>query len=134
MFNLEGKTALITGASGGIGAEIAKALHAQGATVILHGTRQAKLDELAAEIGSKDRAGLRRQRGRKCWHTRGRNDPACTGLVGVIFMRSNRALRHPAPQISYQRPFSLPVVDPLHSSQLASERNFWGSPNYTAPT
>ena len=52
MFNLEGKTALITGASGGIGAEIAKALHAQGATVILHGTRQAKLDELAAEIGS----------------------------------------------------------------------------------
>ena len=51
MFNLEGKTALITGASGGIGAEIAKALHAQGATVILHGTRQAKLDELAAEIG-----------------------------------------------------------------------------------
>ena len=52
MFNLQGKTALITGASGGIGAEIAKALHAQGATVILHGTRQAKLDELAAEIGS----------------------------------------------------------------------------------
>ena len=52
MFNLEGKTALITGASGGIGAEIAKALHAQNATVILHGTRQAKLDELAAEIGS----------------------------------------------------------------------------------
>ena len=52
MFNLEGKTALITGASGGIGAEIAKALHAQGATVILHGTRQAKLDELASEIGS----------------------------------------------------------------------------------
>ena len=52
MFNLEGKTALITGASGGIGAEIAKALHAQGATVILHGTRQAKLDELAAEIGT----------------------------------------------------------------------------------
>ena len=52
MFNLEGKTALITGASGGIGAEIAKALHAQGATVILHGTRQAKLDELATKIGS----------------------------------------------------------------------------------
>ena len=52
MFNLQGKTALITGASGGIGAEIAKALHAQGATVILHGTRQAKLDELATKIGS----------------------------------------------------------------------------------
>ena len=53
MFNLTGKTALITGASGGIGAEIAKALHAQGADVVLHGTRQAKLDELAAELGAR---------------------------------------------------------------------------------
>ena len=53
MFSLEGKTALITGASGGIGAEIAKALHAQGADVVLHGTRQAKLDELAADLGSR---------------------------------------------------------------------------------
>ena len=101
----------------------------------------------AAEIGSQAWAGGRRQRGRKCRHTRGRNDPACIGLVGVTFMRSNTALRHPAPQcgkgptfragllqISYQRPFSLPVVDPLHSNQLAGERNFWGSPNYTAPT
>ena len=53
MFNLSGKTALITGASGGIGAEIARALHAQGADVVLHGTRQAKLDELAAELGER---------------------------------------------------------------------------------
>lgn len=53
MFNLEGKTALITGASGGIGAEIARALHAQGADVVLHGTRQAKLEELAASLGSR---------------------------------------------------------------------------------
>ena len=53
MFNLTGKTALITGASGGIGAEIAKALHAQGADVVLHGTRQAKLDELAAQLGER---------------------------------------------------------------------------------
>ena len=53
MFNLTGKTALITGASGGIGAEIAKALHAQGAEVVLHGTRQAKLDELAAQLGER---------------------------------------------------------------------------------
>ena len=53
MFSLEGKTALITGASGGIGAEIARSLHAQGADVVLHGTRQAKLDELAAELGSR---------------------------------------------------------------------------------
>ena len=53
MFQLEGKTALITGASGGIGAEIAKSLHAQGAQVVLHGTRKPKLDELAAELGSR---------------------------------------------------------------------------------
>ena len=53
MFSLNDKTALITGASGGIGAEIAKSLHAQGAAVVLHGTRQAKLDELANELGSK---------------------------------------------------------------------------------
>ena len=48
MFSLDGRTALITGASGGIGAEIAKALHAQGAHVILTGTRQDALDAVAA--------------------------------------------------------------------------------------
>ena len=53
MFSLNDKTALITGASGGIGAEIAKSLHAQGATVVLHGTRQAKLEELANALGSR---------------------------------------------------------------------------------
>lgn len=53
MFSLIGKTALITGASGGIGAETARALHAQGADVVLHGTRQAKLDELATELGER---------------------------------------------------------------------------------
>lgn len=42
MFSLEGKTALITGASGGIGAAIARALHRQGATVVLSGTRKAR--------------------------------------------------------------------------------------------
>jgi len=53
MFSLSGKTALITGASGGIGAEIARSLHAQGADVVLHGTRQAKLDELANALGER---------------------------------------------------------------------------------
>ncbi len=53
MFDLSGKTALVTGASGGIGAAIAKALHAQGATVGLHGTRREALDALAAELGSR---------------------------------------------------------------------------------
>ena len=51
MFNLTGKTALITGASGGIGAAIAKALHAAGATIAISGTRVEKLEELKSQIG-----------------------------------------------------------------------------------
>lgn len=50
MFDLTGKTALVTGASGGIGAEIARALHKQGAVVALSGTRREALDALAAEL------------------------------------------------------------------------------------
>ena len=53
MFDLTGKTALVTGASGGIGGAIAKALHARGATVGLHGTRREALDALAAELGER---------------------------------------------------------------------------------
>jgi len=51
MFDLSGKTALVTGASGGIGGAIARALHAQGAEVAVSGTRREALDSLAAEIG-----------------------------------------------------------------------------------
>ena len=51
MFDLTGRKALVTGATGGIGEEIARALHAQGATVGLHGTRREKLEALAAELG-----------------------------------------------------------------------------------
>ncbi|MFN4131030.1 MAG: 3-oxoacyl-[acyl-carrier-protein] reductase [Paracoccaceae bacterium] len=53
MFDLTGKTALITGASGGIGAGIARVLHAAGATVALSGTRVGPLDALAAELGGR---------------------------------------------------------------------------------
>ena len=53
MFDLKGKNALITGASGGIGGAIAKSLHAQGATVGLSGTRVAPLEALAAELGER---------------------------------------------------------------------------------
>jgi 3-oxoacyl-[acyl-carrier protein] reductase len=53
MFRLDGKAALVTGASGGIGAGIARALHAQGATVALSGTRRDALEALAAELGER---------------------------------------------------------------------------------
>ena len=53
MFDLTGKTALVTGASGGIGGAIAKALHSAGATVGLSGTRVEPLEELAAELGER---------------------------------------------------------------------------------
>ncbi len=53
MFNLNGKNALVTGATGAIGEAIARALHAQGATVALSGTRQDALDKLAGELGSR---------------------------------------------------------------------------------
>jgi len=53
MFSLEGKNALVTGATGGIGEAIARALHAQGATVSLSGTRVEKLEALAADLGER---------------------------------------------------------------------------------
>lgn len=52
MFDLTGKTALVTGASGGIGEAIAKTLHDQGATVAISGTRRAKLEEVASSLNS----------------------------------------------------------------------------------
>ncbi|MEO3387717.1 3-oxoacyl-[acyl-carrier-protein] reductase [Mesorhizobium sp. CAU 1741] len=53
MFDLTGRKALVTGATGGIGEAVARALHAAGATVGLHGTRVEKLDALAAELGDR---------------------------------------------------------------------------------
>jgi len=53
MFRADGKFSLVTGATGGIGAAIARTLHAQGATVILSGTRREVLDALAAELGER---------------------------------------------------------------------------------
>ncbi len=53
MSNLTGKNALVTGATGGIGGEIAKTLHAQGATVTISGTRAEKLETLASELGER---------------------------------------------------------------------------------
>ena len=52
MFDLTGKTALVTGASGGIGGAIAKSLHSQGAKVVLSGTRAEALEAVRAELGA----------------------------------------------------------------------------------
>ncbi|MEX4007565.1 3-oxoacyl-[acyl-carrier-protein] reductase [Neoaquamicrobium sediminum] len=53
MFDLGGRKALVTGATGGIGESVARTLHAAGATVGLHGTRIEKLEALAAELGDR---------------------------------------------------------------------------------
>ena len=53
MFDLTGKKALVTGASGGIGEAIARTFHARGAIVGLHGTREEKLNALAGELGER---------------------------------------------------------------------------------
>jgi 3-oxoacyl-[acyl-carrier protein] reductase len=53
MFDLTGKTALVTGATGSIGGVIARTLHAQGATVTISGTRQEVLEQLAGELGQR---------------------------------------------------------------------------------
>ncbi len=56
MFDLTGRTALVTGATGGIGGEIARALYAQGARVALSGTKGDKLEALAGELGDRAHA------------------------------------------------------------------------------
>ncbi len=56
MFDLSGRTALVTGATGGIGGAIARALHAQGAHVVLSGTRESVLTGLASELGERTSA------------------------------------------------------------------------------
>src|SRR5260370_22968275 len=58
LFDLSGQTGLVTGASGGIGGAIAKALHRQGAEVMVAGTRSASLETLAGELGARVHVGL----------------------------------------------------------------------------
>ena len=53
MFDLTGKSALVTGASGGIGGAIARALHGRGATVAISGTREGPLNALAGDLGER---------------------------------------------------------------------------------
>ncbi len=58
MFDLTGQTALVTGASGGIGGAIARALHAQGAEIMVSGTRRAALEALAEGLGERVHVGV----------------------------------------------------------------------------
>jgi 3-oxoacyl-[acyl-carrier protein] reductase len=58
MFDLTGRTALVTGASGGIGGALARGLHRQGAEIMLAGTRRAVLDALADELGERTHVGV----------------------------------------------------------------------------
>lgn len=58
MFDLAGRTALVTGASGGIGGAIARALHARGAAVMISGTRAAALEELKDDLGPRVHAAV----------------------------------------------------------------------------
>lgn len=53
MFELKGKKALVTGATGGLGAEIVRALHKQGASIAISGTKKEKLEQLAQELGDR---------------------------------------------------------------------------------
>ena len=53
VFNLKGKSALVTGASGGIGSAVTRALHNQGAELIINATRSSELEKLAAELGNR---------------------------------------------------------------------------------
>ena len=83
MFDLTGKTALVTGATGGIGGEIARSLHAAGAHVVLSGTRTEALAALAGEL-----------QGRVSTVTANLSDPASVdGLIAaaVVYLASNEA-------------------------------------------
>ncbi len=81
MFDLSGKTALVTGASGGLGSAIARSLHAQGAVVGLHGSRRDALEALAGEL--KDRA-----------HVLVANFADGAGVVEKLFADAEAAMGH----------------------------------------
>ena len=89
MFDLTGKTALVTGATGGIGAEIARTLHAQGAHVVLSGTREAVLQDLAADA----------RRARVSVAAANLSDPAAVdGLIGRAERPRRGSAGHPGGQ------------------------------------
>ena len=115
MFELTGKTALITGASGAIGGGIARVLHAQGATVALSGTKRDALDSLAADLGGHLGIGLRLKKET----ARQPRSGSCGGelAAGAPWALRNRAVC---------RPRSREVVEFLHLRTRGSAHLSYG--------
>ena len=84
MFDLTGKNALVTGATGGIGAAIARALHGAGATVTISGTRAEKLAELAAELGERTHVATANLSDRESVDTLAKEAIAAMGSVDIL--------------------------------------------------
>ncbi|HEY3911949.1 MAG TPA: 3-oxoacyl-ACP reductase FabG [Stellaceae bacterium] len=84
MFDLSGQTAVVTGASGGIGGAIARALHAQGAELMLAGTRAAALQALAAELGERAHVAVADLADRQACETLVRDAEAAMGRIDIL--------------------------------------------------
>jgi 3-oxoacyl-[acyl-carrier protein] reductase len=84
LFDLSGQTALVTGASGGIGGAVAKALHREGAEVMLAGTRSAALEALAGELGARVHVGVADLTDRSAPERLAKDAEAAMGRVDIL--------------------------------------------------
>ena len=84
MFDLSGKVALVTGATGGIGGAIAKSLHGQGATVVLSGTRAEALESLKNELGSRAHLAVQSRRMTASVESLPKSAEAAAGPIDIL--------------------------------------------------